>query len=80
MLNRKRLPLEKVIISVAAGLPIKTYEILGKRTAAVRALPNPPFQVGMGISAIAFNQHVPEDLRPDILELFSCLGEYVVVR
>lgn len=79
-LNRNGFPPDKVIISLAAGVPVKTYEVLGRHTAVVRALPNPPSQIGMGIAAIAFNPHVPEDLRPDILELFSCLGEYVVVR
>ena len=59
---------------------MKTYEVLGDHIAVVRALPNPPSQVGMGIAALTFNPHVPEDLRRDIYELFSCLGEYVEVR
>ena len=78
--RREGFPPDKVIISVAAGIPMKTYEVLGDQIPVVRALPNPPSRIGMGIAALAFNPHVPEDRAPDIFELFSCLGEYVVVR
>lgn len=79
-LGRNGFPNNKVIITVAAGIPMKTYEVLGDHIAVVRALPNPPSQVGMGIAALSFNPHVPQDLRGDIYELFSCLGQYVEVR
>ena len=73
-------PDNKVIISVAAGIPMKTYEPLGSRLPVVRALPNPPSQVGMGIAALAFNAHVSQNTQQVIFELFACLGEVVVVR
>jgi pyrroline-5-carboxylate reductase len=79
-LKRNGFPDNKVIISVAAGIPMETYEPLGSRLPVVRALPNPPSQVGMGIAALAFNPHVSEDSQQEIFELFACLGEYVVVR
>jgi pyrroline-5-carboxylate reductase len=79
-LKRNGLPENKVIITVAAGIPMRTYAVLGNNIPVVRALPNPPSQVGMGIAALAFNVHVTEDLKTDIFELFACLGEYVVVR
>ena len=79
-LRHNGFPDNKVIISVAAGIPMKTYEGLGHRVPVVRALPNPPSQVGMGIAALAFNVHVAEDFKTDIFELFACLGEYVVVE
>jgi pyrroline-5-carboxylate reductase len=78
--RRVKFPPGKVIITVAAGIPMKTYAVLGNQVAVVRALPNPTSQIGMGIAALTFNAHVPEDLRADIYELFSCLGEYVEVR
>ena len=34
----------------------------------------------MGIAALAFNPHVTEKQKIDIFELFSSLGEYVVLR
>ena len=73
-------PDNRVIVTVAAGIPMKTYEELGSCLPVVRALPNPPSQVGMGIAALAFNPHVEKDLKTDIFELFACLGEYVVVK
>ena len=73
-------PDNKVIITVAAGIPMKTYEPLGSRLPVVRALPNPPSQVGMGIAALAFNPHVSENCQQEIFELFACLGEYVIVE
>jgi pyrroline-5-carboxylate reductase len=79
-LKSKGFPDDKIIVTVAGGIPMKTYEGLGRRTAVVRALPNPPSQVGMGIAALAFNNHVGENLKTEIFELFACLGEYVVVE
>jgi pyrroline-5-carboxylate reductase len=78
--RREGFPPDKVIITVAAGIPMKTYEVLGDQIPVVRALPNPPSRIGMGIAALAFNPHVPENLAQDIFELFASLGEYVVVR
>jgi len=44
-------PQGKVIITVAAGIPMDTYKVLGERLPVVRALPNPPSRIGMGIGA-----------------------------
>lgn len=79
-LGQNGIPDNRVIITVAAGIPMKIFEGLGSGMPVVRALPNPPSQVGMGIAALAFNAHVPAGKKTDIFELFACLGEYVVVR
>ena len=79
-LKNSGFPDDKAIVTVAAGIPMKRYESLGGHIPVVRALPNPPSQVGMGIAALAFNSHVTEALKQDIFELFACLGEYVVVE
>jgi len=73
-------PQGKVIITVAAGMTMDTYKVLGERLAVVRALPNPPSQIGRGIAALAFNSYVTEEQRKDIFELFACFGNHVVVR
>jgi pyrroline-5-carboxylate reductase len=45
-----------LVITVAAGTPIATYEaVLGLGTPVVRAMPNTPAAVGRGISAIVGN-------------------------
>ncbi|UCE52768.1 MAG: pyrroline-5-carboxylate reductase [Desulfobacterales bacterium] len=79
-LSRKRLSKNKLVITLAAGIPINAYESLGDNTPVVRALPNPPSQIGMGIAALAFNPHVNDQQKSDIFELFASLGEYVVLR
>ena len=73
-------PQGKVIITVAAGIPLDTYKVLGERLPVVRALPNPPSRIGQGMAALAFNPNVTEEQRKDICELFACFGDHVVIR
>ncbi len=73
-------PQGKVIITVAAGIPMDTYKVLGERLPVVRGLPNPASQIGKGIAALTFNPYVTEDQRKDIFELFACFGDHVVIR
>jgi len=70
----------KLIVTLAAGISINAYDKLGGNIPVVRALPNPPSQIGMGIAALSFNAYVNEKQKSDIFELFSSLGEYVVLR
>jgi pyrroline-5-carboxylate reductase len=79
-LGQEKFSKDKVIITLAAGIPISAYENLGENVPVVRALPNPPSQIGMGIAALSFNPHVTEKQKADIFELFSSLGEYVVLK
>ena len=78
--NKMGFPQDKVIITVAGGIPMSVYEPLVTELAVVRALPNPPSQIGKGIAALAFNPYVTDDQKADIFELFDCLGDHVVVR
>ena len=78
-LSREKFPKDKVIITLAGGIPITAYDRLGDRIPVVRALPNPPSQIGMGIAALAFNPYVTEKQKDDIFELFASLGQYVVI-
>jgi pyrroline-5-carboxylate reductase len=78
--KEQKFPKDKLIISLAAGIPIKTYAVIGNHIPVVRALPNPPSQIGKGIAALAFNPYVSEPQRNDVIELFSCLGEYVILE
>ena len=79
-LKEQKLSKDKVIITLAAGIPMKTYAVLGERIPVVRALPNPPSQIGKGIAALAFNPNVGDSQKKDVIELFSCLGEYVILQ
>ena len=46
----------------------------------VRALPNPPSQVGQGIAPLVFSSRVTPKQRQLVLALFSALGEWVEVE
>ena len=73
-------PSDKVIISLAAGIPIDRYKRLGEAVPVIRALPNPPSQIGMGVIAIAFNAWVTQKHLAEASILFSTLGEHVVLN
>ena len=68
-LTSQKISKDKVIISLAAGIPMKTYTDLGDNLPVVRALPNPPSQIGKGIAALAFNPHVNATQQKDIKAL-----------
>ena len=70
----------KVIISLAAGIPMKTYTDLGENIPVVRALPNPPSRIGKGIAALAFNPYVNANQQKEILALFNSFGEVVILK
>jgi len=70
----------KVLITLAAGISIKKYSALGEKLPVVRALPNPPSQIGWGITALTFNSHVTESQQADIIKLFSSLGKYLILK
>ncbi|HHS94209.1 MAG TPA: pyrroline-5-carboxylate reductase [Rhodobacterales bacterium] len=69
---------ETLFVSVAAGIPIATYEAaLGAQASIVRAMPNTPAAIGRGITAIVGNASV----RPEHLEaaeaLLAAVGQVV---
>ena len=78
-LKRERLPADKLIVSLAAGITMDAYRCLGDSVSVVRALPNPPSQIGMGIAALAFNPYVNDEQKSEIFEFFASLGETVVL-
>jgi pyrroline-5-carboxylate reductase len=69
-----------LIISLVAGISINRYQKLGEKLAVVRALPNSPSRIGMGITALAFNDFVSLSDRSDVEEIFTSFGQYVVIK
>jgi pyrroline-5-carboxylate reductase len=69
----------QLVISILAGVSIAQLERAFPDRAVIRAMPNTPATVGMGITAIAAGQHV----RPEQLELaeqiFQAIGEVAIV-
>ncbi len=69
---------ETLVISVAAGTPIATFEqLLGAQTPIIRAMPNTPAAIGRGITALIGNANTePDDL--DLAEaLLLSIGQVV---
>lgn len=71
---------KKLVISVAAGVPIAALERrLGLGTRIVRAMPNTPALVGLGATAISGGEHAtPLDLELG-KKLFDAVGTTVVL-
>ena len=69
---------ETVILSVAAGTPIKAYELLlGEQTPIIRAMPNTPAAIGKGITAISANQNVSDAQLQMADHLLTAIGQTV---
>jgi pyrroline-5-carboxylate reductase len=73
------LGLDQVVISVAAGVKLQAYQALGIQHPLVRALPNPPSQVGQGIAPLVFTSGVTKSQRRLVGALFTALGEWIEV-
>ncbi len=69
---------ETLVISVAAGTPIATFEkVLGDKTPIVRAMPNTPAAIGRGITALIGNANVTDDAMDMAEALLLSVGQCV---
>jgi pyrroline-5-carboxylate reductase len=72
---------DKLVISVAAGVPVKVLERrLGSTARIVRAMPNTPALVGRGACAIAPGTHATEEDLRAATSLFDAVGITVTVE
>jgi pyrroline-5-carboxylate reductase len=70
----------KLVISIAAGVPIAAIERkLGPGARVVRAMPNTPALVGAGATALAGGEHATEADLAAASRLFQAVGQVVVV-
>jgi pyrroline-5-carboxylate reductase len=71
----------KLIVSVAAGVPIAAIERrLGAGARIVRTMPNTPSLVGMGATALATGEHATEDDIKLATAMFDSVGITTVVE
>ena len=71
---------KKLIISVAAGVPIAAIERkLGQGARIVRAMPNTPSLVGAGACAISPGEHATEQDLEQAAAIFNAVGSTTVV-
>jgi pyrroline-5-carboxylate reductase len=64
-----------VVVSIAAGTPIKAFEAAFGGVAVVRAMPNTPAQVGRGITVAVANGRASADQRAVVEALLAAVGE-----
>lgn len=70
----------RLVISIAAGVPIATYEDALPGARVIRIMPNLPIQVRSGASALAVGSRATADDVARAQEIFSVLGSVGVMR
>jgi pyrroline-5-carboxylate reductase len=69
-----------LIISIAAGIPISTFQrSLGEKTAVIRVMPNTPALIQRGISALCGSDQVTPEQMEQAKEIFTAVGESLIV-
>ena len=69
-----------LVVSIAAGVTCLNIEKqLGEQVRVIRAMPNLPVQVAMGITGLCAGQSVLESDLDLASEVFNCIGKAVVV-
>lgn len=69
----------KSLLSIAAGITIASMENALGELPIIRAMPNTPLQVGMGITALCKNERVADDVWEAAQALFAVSGEVVLL-
>ncbi len=71
---------EKILISIAAGIPLKTYKnALGENKKVIRAMPNTPAVIGEGMTLISFDSCVGDSEIQEAMTLLSSLGKVEIM-
>ncbi|KAG5509656.1 hypothetical protein JKF63_06361 [Porcisia hertigi] len=77
---KEKITPSKLVISIAAGVPIATIENhCPPNTKVVRVMPNVPSLVGEGVSSVSSNSAVTPDDEAAVVKLFSAVGKAYVV-
>ncbi|WP_244611072.1 pyrroline-5-carboxylate reductase [Ensifer sp. M14] len=63
-----------VFVSIAAGVPLSTFEATLGESAIVRAMPNMPASIGMGVIAAFGNAHIDEVQTGQVTDLLAAVG------
>ena len=73
--------MSKLVISVAAGVPLAAIEsLLKKELRLIRTMPNVPALVREGATAIAGGKHILKDDIAIAKEIFDSVGETVIIQ
>ena len=78
---RSVLPPTALVISIAAGVPIRTIaEMLNVHQPIVRVMPNTPAQIGQGISVWTSTPEVSDEQREQARLILSGMGQEIYVE
>jgi pyrroline-5-carboxylate reductase len=69
----------QLLATLSGGIPIQRYAGLRSGLPVVRALPNPPSQIGEGSVAVAFNEFVTGPQRTVLMTLFESMGKVEIL-
>jgi pyrroline-5-carboxylate reductase len=69
-----------LVVSIAAGVPIASFERLMPDARVIRVMPNLPIAVRSGASAIAVGSKATDDDVARVVDMFSQLGSAKVMR
>jgi pyrroline-5-carboxylate reductase len=68
---------DQTVLSIMAGVTIAKLQAALDHKAVVRAMPNPPAQIGEGVCAWIATPQVGEDARADIRRLLAATGKEI---
>lgn len=76
----RALTADKLVVSLAAGLPVARLQQEARPSAAVRIMPNTPGEVGEAMNLVSFGDAFPTERRPDVEKLLALLGRSLEVN
>ncbi len=68
------LPPDALLVSIMAGISVKTLSSKFNSKRVIRVMPNTPCAVGEGVSSIFYGDAIKEEDKKHIKELFSAVG------
>lgn len=75
----KSIGTECIIISILAGISIKTIEDKFPLNPIFRAMPNTPAQIRSGITALTYNKHSNDEHKSLVEEIFNAVGDIIFI-
>jgi len=76
-LKKAARPADQLIISIAAGITLKSLQAFLDQTAVVRIMPNQPAQIGAGISALVATSETSDVQRTQAEYIADTMGTFV---
>jgi pyrroline-5-carboxylate reductase len=72
---------DQLLISVIAGLSIRTMQLLlGRKQPIARTMPNTSSSIGLGATGITFSKEITPEQRTSVLQMFESVGTVTVIE